>query len=220
MCVFCQTLNMSTLIIQSGNWKMTTSWVQRPTGPNLTWVQARTSLTTWPLFSHALTEKPWECSVFPRTMSFRSGPLSHQLIKMCAFSRIWNKHSWANSLVRRCLRFHSWVCTYEKNKNTNLKTYTQPNVQSSAIYNSQGMKTTKMSINRKMDKEDVVWTSLVIQWWRDDASTAWDMCLILSQVIENLTWPKNRNKKKIQCVCIYIHILWIFHYIDIIYDNL
>ena len=45
----------------------------------------------------------------------------------------------------------------EKNKNTNLKRYTHPNVHSSVIYNSQDMELTLVSINRQMDKEDVVY---------------------------------------------------------------
>ena len=180
-------------------------WTQSDMGPSqnfidhLTSILPRSNRETMRVFS------------FPKNHVIQIRSSSHQLIKMCAFSRIWNKHSWANSLVRRCLRFHSWVCTYEKNKNTNLKTYTQPNVQSSAIYNSQGMKTTKMSINRKMDKEDVVWTSLVIQWWRDDASTAWDMCLIPSQVIETLHATQHGQKietKRRYSVYAYIYIYY------------
>ena len=41
-------------------------------------------------------------------------------------------------------------------QNYNLKRYMHPFVHSSAIYNSQDMETTLMSINRGMDKEDVV----------------------------------------------------------------
>ena len=50
----------------------------------------------------------------------------------------------------------------KKNKNTNLKRYTHPNVHSSIIYNCQDMETTCVSINRWMDKEDVVYTDNVI----------------------------------------------------------
>ena len=47
---------------------------------------------------------------------------------------------------------------YQKKKNdsTNLKRYMYPNVCSSITYNSQDMKATHVSINRWMDKEDVV----------------------------------------------------------------
>ena len=53
------------------------------------------------------------------------------------------------------LQSHSWVCIWGK-KNSNWKRYTQPNVHSSTIYNNQDMEATYMSINRGMDKEDVV----------------------------------------------------------------
>ena len=53
------------------------------------------------------------------------------------------------------LQSHSWVCIRGK-KNSNWKRYTQPNVHSSTIYNNQDMEATYMSINRGMDKEDVV----------------------------------------------------------------
>ena len=38
-------------------------------------------------------------------------------------------------------QFHSWVYI-QKNKNTNLKRYMQPNVHSSTIYNSKDMEAT------------------------------------------------------------------------------
>ena len=46
----------------------------------------------------------------------------------------------------------------KKPKKINSKRYTQSNVYSIIIYNSQDMETTQMSINRWMDKEDVVHT--------------------------------------------------------------
>ena len=46
----------------------------------------------------------------------------------------------------------------EKNKNTNSKRYMKPNVHSSSIYNSQDMEaTTLVSINRQMEKEDIIY---------------------------------------------------------------
>ena len=38
----------------------------------------------------------------------------------------------------------------EKNENTNSKRYIHPSVHSSTIYNSQGMETTKVPINRRL----------------------------------------------------------------------
>ena len=46
----------------------------------------------------------------------------------------------------------------EANKNTNSKKYTHHNIYSSIIYNSQDMDATLVSINRWMDKEEVVYT--------------------------------------------------------------
>ena len=46
---------------------------------------------------------------------------------------------------------------YRKDRNTNLKRYTHPNVHRSITYNSQGMETTKVSINRWMNEEDAVY---------------------------------------------------------------
>ena len=43
-------------------------------------------------------------------------------------------------------------------ENHDSKRYTYPSVYCSTIYNSQDMETTQMSINRRMDKEDVVHT--------------------------------------------------------------
>ena len=43
-----------------------------------------------------------------------------------------------------------------KNKSTNLKRHIHLNVHISIIFNSQDMGATQMSINREMDKEDVV----------------------------------------------------------------
>ena len=48
----------------------------------------------------------------------------------------------------------------EEKKNTNLKRYMYPNVHSSIIYNSQDMEATEVSINRWMDKEDVIYLDL------------------------------------------------------------
>ena len=42
-----------------------------------------------------------------------------------------------------------------KHENTNWKRHVHPNVHSSAIYNSQGMEATHVSINRLKDREDV-----------------------------------------------------------------
>ena len=41
-------------------------------------------------------------------------------------------------------------------ENNNLKIYMRPNVQRSTIYNNQNMEVTQMSINKGMDKENVV----------------------------------------------------------------
>ena len=152
---------------------------------------------------------------FPKNRVIWIRSSSHQLFKLCVFSRIWNKHSWANSLLRKCPRFHSWVCISEKNKNTNLKIYTHPSIQSSTIYNSQDVETTKMSIDRKMDKEDVVGTSLVVHWWRYHASTAWDMCLFPSQGIEMLHATQHGQKietKRRYSVYAYIYIYIYYGY--------
>ena len=45
-----------------------------------------------------------------------------------------------------------------KDKNSNLERHMHPNVHSSTIHNSQVMKATQMSLDRGMDKEDVVHT--------------------------------------------------------------
>ena len=47
---------------------------------------------------------------------------------------------------------------FEENKNTNLERYMHLNVHSSFIYNSQDMEATQVSINRGMDKEDMIHT--------------------------------------------------------------
>ena len=47
---------------------------------------------------------------------------------------------------------------FEENKNTNLERYMHLNVHSSFIYNSQAMEATQVSINRGMDKEDMIHT--------------------------------------------------------------
>ena len=53
-------------------------------------------------------------------------------------------------------QFHSWVYN-EKNENTNSKRYMHLYVQSSIIYNSQDVEATEVSIDRWIDKEDVVY---------------------------------------------------------------
>ena len=53
-------------------------------------------------------------------------------------------------------QLYSWVYI-QKNKNTNSKRYMHPNVHSSIIYNCQDMEATSVSINKWMDKEDVVY---------------------------------------------------------------
>ena len=45
----------------------------------------------------------------------------------------------------------------KENENTNLKRYNNLNVHSSIIYNSQNMEVTQVTIDRWMDKEDVVY---------------------------------------------------------------
>ena len=47
----------------------------------------------------------------------------------------------------------SWASIW---RNHNSKRYRHPNIHCSTIYNSQDMEATKMSINRGMNKEDVV----------------------------------------------------------------
>ena len=56
---------------------------------------------------------------------------------------------------------HSWDIS-RKDKNSNLKRHMHPNVYSSTIYNSQDMEATKVSIDRWMDKEDVVCISMCV----------------------------------------------------------
>ena len=53
---------------------------------------------------------------------------------------------------------HSWVYIRKKKKNPNSKRYMHPNVPSSIIYDSQGMEATYVSIDRWIDKEDVLYT--------------------------------------------------------------
>ena len=146
-------------------------WTQSEMGPSQNFIDHLTSILP---DSNRETMRVFH---FPKNRVIQIRSSSHQLFKMCVFSRIWNKHSWANSPLRKCpqiplLGMYIW----KKKKNTNLKIYTHTNVQSSTIYNSQDVETAKMSIDRKMDK-DVVGTSLVVHWWRYHASTAWDMCL-------------------------------------------
>ena len=45
----------------------------------------------------------------------------------------------------------------EKNKNTTWKRYTHPNVHSNILYYCQDMEATYMSLNRWMDKEDMIY---------------------------------------------------------------
>ena len=45
----------------------------------------------------------------------------------------------------------------EKNKNMNSKRYMHPNVYCSTIYNSSDTEATQMSINRQMDKENIIY---------------------------------------------------------------
>ena len=51
---------------------------------------------------------------------------------------------------------HSWAYIWGKKKS--LKRHMHPNVYSSIVYNSQDMVATEMSINKGMDKENVVHT--------------------------------------------------------------
>ena len=51
---------------------------------------------------------------------------------------------------------NSWAYIQKKKQNHNLKIYIHPNVHCSTIYNSQDTEVAYMSINRGMDKEDVV----------------------------------------------------------------
>ena len=53
-------------------------------------------------------------------------------------------------------------CISGKNENTSLKRSMRTNVHSSTFYNSQDMKVTQVSINRQMDKEDVIYTYMNI----------------------------------------------------------
>ena len=46
--------------------------------------------------------------------------------------------------------------SYIPEKNINLERYMHPNIHSNIIYNPQDMATTQVSINRWMDKEDVL----------------------------------------------------------------
>ena len=46
-----------------------------------------------------------------------------------------------------------YICI--ENENTNSKTYMNPNVHSSIVYNSLGMKAIEESINKQEDREDV-----------------------------------------------------------------
>ena len=59
------------------------------------------------------------------------------------------------------LQAHSW--TYLSRENHNSKQYRYPNVHCSIISNSQEMEATYVSINRGMDKEDVVHIYLAIK---------------------------------------------------------
>ena len=49
-----------------------------------------------------------------------------------------------------------------KDKNSNLKRYMHPNVHCSTVYNSQNMEATQLSIDRWMDKEDVLYIYIYI----------------------------------------------------------
>ena len=49
---------------------------------------------------------------------------------------------------------------FKKIENTNFKRYMHPSVSSSIIYNCQGIKATKMSTNKYMDKGDVAYRIL------------------------------------------------------------
>ena len=51
---------------------------------------------------------------------------------------------------------HSWPIS-RKDKNSNSKTYMHLNVHSNSIYNSEELEATQVTINRGMDKEDVIY---------------------------------------------------------------
>ena len=53
-----------------------------------------------------------------------------------------------------------------QNESTNWKIYMHPNVHSSTIYNSQDMEATQVSINRRIDKENVYIQWNITQPWK------------------------------------------------------
>ena len=56
-----------------------------------------------------------------------------------------------------------------------------PNVHCSTIYNSQDIKATWMSIDRRMDKEDVVYYSDIKKW--------------NNAICSNMDWPRDKHTK-------------------------
>ena len=74
-----------------------------------------------------------------------------------------------------------------------------PNVHCSTIYNSQVMEATQMSINRGMDKEDVVptYNGILLSHKKDEILPFTDMWVDLEIVIQSEVNQKEKNKYRI-----------------------
>ena len=69
-------------------------------------------------------------------------------------------------------------------ENSNLKRYMHPNVHCSTIYNSQDMEVTKMSIDKWMDKKDVVYIYI---------------CIYIAEYIYRLILSHKKERKNAIC---------------------
>ena len=74
---------------------------------------------------------------------------------LCKTVPVWK---FLNKLKLELPQYPAIPHIFEENKNTNLERYMHLNVHSSFIYNRQDMEATQVSINRGMDKEDMIHT--------------------------------------------------------------
>ena len=77
---------------------------------------------------------------------------------------------------------HSWAYT---GQNSNSKRHTQPCVYSGTIGNNQDMETTQMSLDRRVDKEDVapVCSGMLLSHKKDEITPFAAICMDLEIII-------------------------------------
>ena len=92
----------------------------------------------------------------------------------------------------------------KENENTNLKRYNNLNVHSSIIYNSQNMEVTQVTIDRWMDKEDVVYihNGILLSYKKE---CIWVISNQLDETEAYYTkWNKSERETPIQYINAYI----------------